>query len=135
MDTKTVLAHWKKLSSCITDEISNNEEFSKKIGALFEKENSSAAKPKKTNRRAPAKIVPFALLEQGNETFKTALEALNIEELKDVIAANGMDTARLAMKWKDKDRLINHIIDMTQRRSSHGDAFWNTGKDKPSETE
>lgn len=130
METKTVLTLWKKFSACIADEISNNEEFSKKIGALFEGESPSTVKPKKSNRRAPAKIDPFALYEQGNETLRTALDSLNIEELKDVIAANGMDTAKLAMKWKDRDRLINHIIDMTQRRSSRGDAFWNTGKNK-----
>ena len=130
MDTKTVLKLWKKLSTCIADEILNNEEFSKKIGALFEGENSSLEEPKKTNRRAPAKIDPFALFEQGIETLKTSLEALDIEELKDVVAANGMDTARLAMKWKDRDRLISHIIDMTQRRSSRGDAFWNSSKGK-----
>lgn len=135
MDTKTVLALWKKLSVCIADEIKNNEEFSKKIGDLFEGENSSVVKHKKSNRRATAKIDPFALYEQGNEALKTALEALDIEELKDVIAANGMDNARLAMKWKDRDRLINHIIDMTQRRSSRGDAFWNTSKVKPAETD
>ena len=110
MDTKTVLALWKKLSVCIADEIKNNEEFSKKIGALFEGENSSVVKPKKSNRRAPAKIDPFALYEQGNEALKTALEALDIEELKDVIAANGMDNARLAMKWKDRDRLITTLL-------------------------
>ncbi len=130
MDTKTVLKLWKKLSTCIADEILNNEEFSKRIGALFEGENSSLEEPKKTNRRAPAKIDPFALFEQGIETLKTSLEVLDIEELKDVVAANGMDTARLAMKWKDRDRLINHIIDMTQRRSSRGDAFWNSSKGK-----
>ncbi len=135
MDTKTVLAHWKKLSSLIADEISSNEEFSKKISALFEGESSSIVKPKKSNRRAPAKVDPFAIYEQGNGTLKIALEALDIEELKDVIAANGMDTARLAMKWKDRERLINHIIDITQRRSSRGDAFWNTSKDKSVETE
>lgn len=130
MDTKTVLAHWKKLSTCIADEITNNEEFSKKIGSIFEGEGPSVVKPKRTNRRAPAKVNPFDLYEHGNEALKTALEALGIEELKDVIAANGMDTARLAMKWKDRDRLINHIIEMTQRRSSRGDAFWNASKGK-----
>jgi hypothetical protein len=135
VDTKAVLVLWKKLSSCIADEISNNEEFSKKIGALFEGDTSFEVRPKKSNRRAPAKIDPFVLYEQGNETLQTALETLEIEELKDVIAANGMDTARLAMKWKDRDRIINHIIEMTQRRSTRGEAFWNTGKDKLVETD
>jgi hypothetical protein len=135
VETKTVLVLWKKLSSCIADEISNNEEFSKKIGALFEGDSSSTVKPKKSNRRTPSKIDPFVLYDQGSATLKTSLETLNIEELKDVIAANGMDTARLAMKWKDRDRIINHIIEMTQRRSSRGDAFWNKGKDNSVETE
>jgi hypothetical protein len=135
VETKTVLVLWKKLSSCIADEISNNEEFSKKIGALFEGVSSSTVKPKKSNRRTPSKIDPFILYDQGSATLKTSLETLNIEELKDVIATNGMDTARLAMKWKDRDRIINHIIEMTQRRSSHGDAFWNNSKDNSVETE
>jgi hypothetical protein len=142
MDRKTILALWKKASVCIADEITNNDEFANRLGLIFEenlvkvkssKMESANTKSKKGNRREPAKINPFILLEQGVEGLKTALEALNIEELKDVIAENGMDTAKLAMKWKDRNRLINHIIDTTQRRSSRGEAFWNTGKEKPTE--
>lgn len=125
MDTKTVLALWNDLSSCIADEISKNKDFAKKVSALFEKE-SVDVKPKKSNRRSPAKIDPFALCEQGEEILRTAFKTLDIEELKDVIAANGMDTARLAMKWKDRERLENHIVEMTQQRAARGSAFWNT---------
>jgi hypothetical protein len=125
MDTKTVLALWNDLSSCIADEISKNKDFAKKVSALFEKE-SVDVKPKKSNRRSPAKIDPFALYEQGEEILRTAFKALDIEELKDVIAANGMDTARLAMKWKDRERIENHIVEMTQQRATRGSAFWNT---------
>lgn len=142
MDKKTILALWEKASACITDEITNNDEFANRLGLVFE-ENLIKAKPskmelantksKKGNRREPAKINPFILLEQGIGVLKTELEALNIEELKDVIAENGMDTAKLAMKWKDRNRLINHIIDTTQRRSSRGEAFWNAGSEKPAD--
>ncbi|MGX8700520.1 hypothetical protein [Caproiciproducens sp.] len=144
MDKKTVLELWEKISACIAEEITNNDEFAKRMGLLFEeniiKANCSKyeavnTKPKRGNRREPAKVNPFALLEQGAEVLKTALEALDIEELKDVIAENGMDTAKLAMKWKDRNRLINHIIDTTQRRSSQGEAFWNSGSEKPSDNE
>lgn len=138
MDKKTLLSLWKKASSCIADEIANNDEFANRLGLIFEenlvkvkpsKMESANTKLKKSNRRQPAKINPFILIEEGDEVLKTALEALNIEELKDVIAENGMDTAKLAMKWKDQNRLINHIIDTTQRRSSRGDAFWKTNND------
>ena len=66
------------------------------------------------------------MYEQGDDKLAEALSLLNIEELKDVIAANGMDAAKLAMKWKDRSRLEKHIIEATQRRSSRGEAFWNT---------
>lgn len=140
MDKKIILGLWKKVSACIADEITNNDEFANRLGLILEenlvKAKSSKAesvntKSHKGNRRRPAKINPFILLEQGAEVLKRALEALDIEELKDVIAENGMDTAKLAMKWKDGNRLINHIIDTTQRRSSRGEAFWNIGAEKP----
>ncbi|HNX29459.1 MAG TPA: hypothetical protein PKN87_08645 [Syntrophomonadaceae bacterium] len=141
MEKKTVLALWKKVSACITDEISNNDEFAKRIGSIFEdnlvkgksKAKIDMTKPKRSNRREPSKVDPFILLEQGIDAFKGALELLDIEELKDVIAEHGMDSAKLAMKWKDRNRLINHIIDTTQRRSSRGEAFWNTTSEKPSD--
>jgi hypothetical protein len=144
MDKKTILTLWKKVSDCITDEINNNDDFANRMSLIFEeniiKLNPSNmefvnTKSKKGNRREPAKVNPFVLLEQGVEVLKTALEILDIEELKDVIAENGMDTAKLAMKWKDRNRLINHIVDTTQRRSSRGEAFWNTGTEKPSDNE
>ncbi len=124
MDTKNVLSLWKKISSCIADEISNNEEFAVKMGELLTG-NSAPSYPKRSNRRAPAKIDPFALYEQGESNLANALSLLSVDELKDVIATNGMDAAKLALKWKDRNRLENHIIEATQRRSSRGAAFWN----------
>ncbi|MEK4508961.1 hypothetical protein [Paenibacillus sp. FSL K6-2524] len=144
MDRKNVLALWKKVSTCIADEITNNDEFANRMGLIFEanlvttdsSDNETAdTKPKRGKRREPAKVNPFVLLERGADFLMTALEALNIEELKDVIAENGMDTAKLAMKWKDRNRLINHIVETTRRRSSRGDAFWNTGSENSTDSE
>jgi hypothetical protein len=107
----------------------------KKVSALFEND-SAEVKPKKSKRRSPAKIDTFTLYEQGEEILRTALKTLDIEELKDVIAANGMDTAKLAMKWKDRERIENHIVDMTQQRAARGSAFGNTSsKQNPPSSE
>lgn len=122
MDTKKVLALWKKASSCISDEISSNEIFAKKMSDILVGE-SAETKKKKSNRRTPAKINPFELYEKGEDALAEALSALDIEELRDVIAENGMDAAKLAMKWKDRARIEKHIIETTQRRSSKGGAF------------
>jgi hypothetical protein len=124
VDAKNTLVLWKKISACIADEILVNEEFADKIGILLEGDNT-LVQPRKSNRRTPAKINPFLLYEQGEDKLAKELSLLSIEELKDVIAANGMDTAKLAMKWKDHDRLEKHIIEATQRRASRGEAFWN----------
>ena len=125
MDTKTALLLWKKISTCIADEISNNEEFANKISALLICENNPP-KPKKSNRRAPAKIDPFAIYEQGENILAEELSKLSISELKDIIAANGMDPANLVMRWKKREKIEKHIIETTLRRSASGEAFWNS---------
>jgi len=81
-------------------------------------------KTPKRSRRAPAKIDPFVLYEQSPDTLCEALTNLSPDELKDIIAAYGMDTAKLAMRWKNRDRLEKFILETTQRRSSIGEAFW-----------
>ena len=124
MTKKETIEIWKKVSAIIADEILTNEEFSQKMSGIFY--NDTSVVEKRKNRRSPAKIDPFALLERGEDNLFMALADLSIDELKDVISANGMDTAKLAMKWKDRKRLENHIIDATKRKSSRGEAFWNS---------
>ncbi|MDR2514015.1 MAG: hypothetical protein LBD02_02260 [Christensenellaceae bacterium] len=130
MTNKAIAAKWKKISACIADEMVANESFAQRMAAAMGEEATAPAKQaeKATGRakgRASAKINPFALLEQGPTALTAALASLDIEELKDVIAANGMDAKKLAMKWKKRERLEQHILQETARKSSHGDAFWN----------
>ena len=129
MIDKDVLAVWKKVSGVVADEISGNADFAKKIAdalGIGGDNNDTTTPPKRKNRRSPAKLDPFALLEQGEEKLLSALKDLTIDELKDVISANGMDTSKLALKWKDHSRLEKHIIDATKRKSARGQAFWNS---------
>ena len=124
MTNKAILSKWKKISNCIAAEISTNEAFAQRISAIINGEDSES-KPKKSNRRPPPKFDPLVLLEQGVEKLAETLKTLDIEELKDIIAANSMDTAKRVMKWKDRDRLEKHVIEETQRQAAHGKAFWN----------
>ena len=125
MANKDALALWKKISKVIADEISFNVDFAQRISdALYE--NVSETTPNRKNRRPPAKVDPFALLEQGEDRLNEALAELSVDELKDVISENGMDTAKLALKWKDHERLEKHIIESTKRKSTRGEAFWKT---------
>ena len=50
------------------------------------------------------------------------LQSLMDKQLKDIIADYGTDPSKLAMKWKDRERFINHIVDTARRRAAKGDA-------------
>lgn len=124
MDKKSVLNTWEEFSVLIADEISKNEQFAEKLGHLLSGE--SIETPKRRNRRAPAKLNPFVLLESGEAVLSEELSKLSIEELKDVVSEYGLDISRSALKWKDRQRLEDLIMSATKRRSSHGNAFWNS---------
>lgn len=125
MSKQETLKKWKEVSKLIANEISNNEEFALKMANTLSGE-PAATVSKKRGRRSPAKLDPFHLLELGEDTLSKELQQLNIEELKDIVSEYGMDTSRLALKWKDRDRLESLIIDATKRKSSRGEAFWNS---------
>lgn len=79
---------------------------------------------KRTGRRAPAKLDPFKVLaESGEETLVSQLAELDLEFLRDIVAQFGMDPCRLVMKWKEPQRVRDHIVATTVQRSRKGDAF------------
>lgn len=120
------------LTNAIIDEAKQNEEFARKleqifIGEDYRAENNASnnvSNPiRPANRRDLAVLDPISLIEEGEEFLTVRLHTLTDKQLKDIIADYGMDPARLAMKWKDRERLINLIIDVSGRRASKGDAF------------
>jgi len=122
MATNETMLLLKKLCTCITDEMKENKDFADRIDAIFDVK-SSVPTTKRSNKRNPAIINPIQLVINGDETLSEKLEQLSIDELKDVIAEYGMDSAKLAMKWKSKERLVAFILETAQRRSKKGDAF------------
>ena len=77
------------------------------------------------NRRDKAVLDPIKLTEEGDPNLRKKLERLTEKQLKDIIADYGMDPSKLAMKWKDRDRLIQLIMETSARRATKGDAFRN----------
>jgi hypothetical protein len=49
--------------------------------------------------------------------------ALDLEQLKDVVAHHQMDRAKLAMKRQTPERLIDLIVAQTASRAHKGEAF------------
>jgi hypothetical protein len=79
---------------------------------------------KRTGRRAPASLDPFKVLaDSDEEALALQLAELDLEHLRDIVAQFGMDPRRLAMKWKEPQRVREHIVETTVHRSRKGDAF------------
>lgn len=125
---KIIKKKMKALFLTIMDEAERNKEFADTISGIFEdfseRGNDQTANSGKrgANRRDKAILDPIKLAEEGS-LAKELLEPLSEKELKDIIADYGMDPSKLAMKWKDRDRIIRLIIDISMRRASKGDAF------------
>ncbi len=110
----------------ILREAAGNPRFGTRLAdVLSEAVKSSPAteKPRRRGRRAPGALDPLEVYSEGEAELRRRLEKLDIEQLKDIVAQHGMDSSKLATKWKNAGRLINLIVTTVQARVSKGDAF------------
>ncbi|WPZ32627.1 hypothetical protein T8K17_15410 [Thalassobaculum sp. OXR-137] len=119
-----------RLAAAIAEQAARDPEFAKKIEEIMG--GDGMTKPKSTTRnqgarkggrRTPALIDPVAIAQSGPETLRNALRPLNLEQLLDIVADYGMDPGKLVMKWKDRDRVVDRIVEVSISRASKGDAF------------
>ncbi|MFH8794391.1 hypothetical protein [Streptomyces sp. NPDC017941] len=81
-------------------------------------------RPRRSSRRASGVIDPFAVFAEAGEVgLRARLGELILEQLRDIIAEHGMDHDRLAMKWKDPQRVIDRIVERVESRTEKGAAF------------
>ncbi|PAZ13542.1 hypothetical protein CLM62_24115 [Streptomyces sp. SA15] len=113
----------------VASEAARTSRFSKALNkALASPEPPTASRsterPRRPSRRAPGVIEPFAIFaESGEAGLRSRLKELNLEQLRDVIAEHGMDHDRLAMKWKDPQRVIDRVVERVESRVMKGSAF------------
>ncbi|MGW1059020.1 hypothetical protein [Micromonospora rubida] len=82
------------------------------------------APERRGGRRNPGAFDPISIFaEHGEEGLRERLAGLSIEQLRDIIAEQGMDHDRLAMKWKDRTRLSDRIVERVLARSVKGEVF------------
>lgn len=123
------------LVNVIIDEATRNPEFGSRIEAalgMAKPEPSSSVKvspvlsrdeKRKGGRRAPAVLDPIDLARHGEGELREKLAALDLERLHDVVAQYGMDPGKLVMKWKDRERVIDRIVEVALGRATKGNAF------------
>jgi hypothetical protein len=125
---KQVRSRLRALMSAIESEAERNPEFATALGQALgigaSKEASSRPSARKTRRRNKGAFDPMDVLrDEGENGLRGQLASLDIEQLKDIVAENGMDQRKLAMKWKTPDRLIDLIVTTAQSRVVRGDVF------------
>lgn len=120
------------LARAIADECDQNAPFRKRVEEALaqgvkkgteaprDRRAKSAVRP---HRRTPAVLDPVSLARTGEDVLRRRLGELEIEQLKDIVAEFGMDPSKLVMKWKDRERIAEHIIETSMTRASKGDAF------------
>ena len=127
----------------ILKEVHQNPDFANRLASALdqtrETESSSGGdrktrtrrRPKSSTRRRgsprrqPGAFDPFAVFQEEPDALRSRLQSLNIEQLKDIVAEHGMDQAKLAMKWKKPERLIDLIAETVRDRMRKGNAFRN----------
>lgn len=96
----------------------------KKRAAKALRREPHTPQPKRpSNRRAPAAVDPVQLAREGETLLRDALGKLDIEQLRDVVADYGMDPGKLVMKWRDNERVIERIVEISCGRAQKGSAF------------
>ena len=75
------------------------------------------------SRRTPPILDPVELILHGEPLLRERLDPLTVEQLKDIVAGHGMDPSKLVMRWKSRDRIANHIVQMAISRSQKGNVF------------
>lgn len=122
------------LLNTILDEVARNPEFRERIEAALAANKPPQRRPakaekrgqdekRKGGRRAPAVLDPVEIGKQGEDELRLSLNALDLEKLLDIVAEYGMDPGKLVMKWKDRERVIDRIVEVALARATKGDAF------------
>lgn len=134
-----------RIANIVAEEATRNPDFLARLEAavasckVTEKRPSSSSKTapaklgpnaiqkgeakRRGGRRSPAVIDPVDLAAHGESGLRGQLNDLDLEKLLDIVAQYGMDPGKLVMKWRDRDRVIDRIVEASLARATKGDAF------------
>jgi hypothetical protein len=67
---------------------------------------------------------PFVVLrERGEAGLRSALEAMDLATLRQIVRAHRLDPARISARWTARERVVALIVDQVRAQASHGKAF------------
>ncbi len=121
-----------ELSRVIADQAERDPEFARRVGEVLGMEertsrdkarSATAPTGRPKHRRPPAALDPIAISREGEDALRSRLKELSLDQLRDIVADYGMDPGKLVMKWKNPERVIDRIVEISMSRAQKGDAF------------
>lgn len=116
----------------ILREVDQNPQLRDRIMRILKQNGSESlttqpARPLK-KRRESSLIDPYLEYASGETQLHLKLEPLTVDQLKDIVSEYALDSSRLALKWKSRERLIELIVTTVASRMQKGDAFRDQSK-------
>lgn len=75
------------------------------------------------HRRAAAVIDVLSIFENGEDQLRAQLGKLTLNQLRDIVAEHGMDSNKLALKWRSRTRVEDLIVTTVRERMAKGSVF------------
>ena len=126
----------------MADQAERDEPFAATLGRLLREaglldgEGSDGARPARGAKKRTARgggpeasqevtgVDPFAALRTSGEAgLRSALEALDLPTLRQIVRTHRLDPARISARWSARDRVVSLIVEQTRARVNHGRAF------------
>jgi len=119
-----------RLAAVVAEQANRNPEFARKIEAIIgsddkplQRGNTEQSAVRRKGRRALPVLDPIEIAQSGADALREALGPLDVDQLLDIVAEYGMDPGKLVMKWKERERIRDRIIEVSLARTTKGDAF------------
>ena len=102
----------------IEEEAKRNPKFARRIQAAL----AEVAEKRASRRRSPPVLDPIDIAKaEGKDALRERLSRLDLEQLRDIVAREGM--GQYAMRWRNRERIIDRIVDLAHSRAHKGEAF------------
>lgn len=119
-----------RLAAVVAEQANRDPEFARKIEAIIGNDDKPLQRGKteqsavrRKGRRAMPVLDPMEIAQSGADALREALGPLDVDQLLDIVAEYGMDPGKLVMKWKERERIRDRIIEVSLARTTKGDAF------------
>ena len=122
--TKDLTKKLRAFFKVIVDEAGANEEFAAKIDKALGFSDEPKKKATTTRkRRDPAVLNPIQMIIDGDNGLEEKLYALELSQLKDIIAQYNLDVTNRSRSWRKKERIVGLIMEMARAWATKGDVF------------